>query len=623
MYAARKTSPLPSCDVLLVVPPFGAPYFPFLGVSILAANARKLGIRTHIYYANLDFAALVGPEVYEHVAYSYDALLNSEAIFASAAFPGISDPAPYLSFRQQNIIRQEPLIWKEITEDEYRFCLDKRNTFLEQATDKILAAKPEIVGLCSMFQQNMASIALARRIKQTSPDVLTVMGGAGTHLPMGQALAQVADPIDCIFTGEADDAFPRFCRQYMDGSMTDIPKLVNCGIFHQLDELPIPDFDDYMQQLAGLQSGNLLPADYPYTIYFESSRGCWWGDKNHCRFCGMNADGMAYRNKSAQRVVSEIETLARRYRIKKITSTDCIMPERFAEEVCPELAKCDHAFDLQYEVKANLKPQQLDWLKRARINTIQPGVESLCTDILKLMNKGIDAIQNIGLLRNCISRQIVARWHLLFGVPGEKREHYLRMFKILPMIAHLQPPVYLAQIRLDRFSPYFEHPHEYGISNIRINPAWYHLYPPGTKVDDLIYRFESDWHTEFLDDKELLGNLYELVGQWKTPWLDGNPPELSGITLPNDQGLIYDTRPCAVDQTCFVDSKTMKALQNLESRITIPEARKLFDPSILDELLDRKFILAYEGHYLSLVTDKSIVSRLEKSVEEITKEKVL
>ncbi len=613
MYAARKTSPLPSCDVLLVVPPFGAPYFPFLGVSILAANARKLGVRAHIYYANLDFAALVGPDVYEHVTYSYDALLNSEAVFASAAFPGLPDPASYLSFRQQNIIRHEPLIWREIIEDDYRLCLEKRDTFLEQATAKILAAKPKIVGLCSMFQQNLASIALARCIKQTSPDVLTVMGGAGTHQPMGQALAQVADPIDCIFTGEADDAFPRFCRQYLDGSMTDIPELVNCGIFHRLDELPIPDFDDYMQQLAEFQSGNLLPPDYPYTIYFESSRGCWWGVKNHCRFCGMNADGMVYRTKSAQRIVDEIETLAQRYRIGKMTSTDCIMPGHFAEEVCPGLAASDGAaIDLQYEVKANLKPQQLDWLKRAHINSIQPGVESLCTDILKLMNKGVDAIQNIELLRNCISRQIVVRWHLLFGVPGERREHYQNMFKILPMIAHLQPPVYLAQIRLDRFSPYFEHPHEYGISNIRINPAWYHLYPSGTKVDDLIYRFQSDWHTELLDDRELLGNLCELVDQWKEFWLEGNPPELFSITLPDERGLIYDTRPCAVSQTCLVESKTMEALRDLESRITIPEARERFGQSILEEPLDRKFILAYEGHYLSLVTDKSIVSRLKK-----------
>ncbi len=614
MSTSRETSHLPSCDVLLVVPPFGAPYFPFLGVSILAANARKLGIRTHIYYANLDFAALVGPDVYEHVAYSYDALLNSEAVFASAAFPGISDPAPYLSFSQQKITRHEPLIWQEITEDEYRLCLDKRDIFLEKAAAKILAAKPKIVGLCSMFQQNMASISLARCIKQTGADVLTVIGGAGTHLPMGRALAEVADPIDCIFTGEADEAFPRFCGQYLDGSMTEVPKLVNCGIFHQLDELPIPDFDDYMQQLAEFQSRNLLPPNYPYTIYFESSRGCWWGVKNHCRFCGMNADGMVYRNKSAQRIIDEIEALARRYGIEKMTSTDCIMPERFAEEVCPDLAVCDHAIDLQYEVKANLVPQQLDRFKRAHINSIQPGVESLCTDILKLMNKGVDAIQNIGLLRNCISRQIVVRWHLLFGVPGERREHYMRMFKILPMIVHLQPPVYLAQIRLDRFSPYFEHPHEYGISNIRINPAWYHLYPPGTKVEDLIYRFQSDWHTELLDDKELLGNLCELVGQWKTLWLDGNPPELFGIPLPDGQGLIYDTRPCSIDQTYLVDSETMDVLQNLESRITIPEARERFNPSILDGLLDRKFILAYEGHYLSLVTDKSVVSRLKNAV---------
>src|SRR5437764_1877447 len=31
------------------------------------------------------------------------------------------------------------------------------------------------------------------------------------------------------------------------------------------------------------------------TLLFETSRGCWWGEKAHCTFCGLNGATMSYR----------------------------------------------------------------------------------------------------------------------------------------------------------------------------------------------------------------------------------------------------------------------------------------------------------------------------------------
>ena len=46
-----------------------------------------------------------------------------------------------------------------------------------------------------------------------------------------------------------------------------------------------------------------------------------------------------------------------------------------------------------YETKANLTKDQLRALREAGIGTIQPGIESLSTDVLRTMRKGTTAVQ--------------------------------------------------------------------------------------------------------------------------------------------------------------------------------------------------------------------------------------
>ena len=41
-------------------------------------------------------------------------------------------------------------------------------------------------------------------------------------------------------------------------------------------------------------------------LFFETSRGCWWGQIHHCLFCGLNGDTIAYRSKSPGRAVEEL-----------------------------------------------------------------------------------------------------------------------------------------------------------------------------------------------------------------------------------------------------------------------------------------------------------------------------
>ena len=73
-----------------------------------------------------------------------------------------------------------------------------------------------------------------------------------------------------------------------------------------------------------------------------------------------------------------------------------------------------------YEVKANLRHDQLAKLRAGGIRQIQPGIESFSDQVLQLMDKGVTGLQNIQLLRWCEELGIDCAWNLLAGFPGEE-----------------------------------------------------------------------------------------------------------------------------------------------------------------------------------------------------------
>ena len=88
-----------------------------------------------------------------------------------------------------------------------------------------------------------------------------------------------------------------------------------------MDALPYPEFDGYFADLAAT---SLAGAFDPHLV-FETSRGCWWGAKHHCTFCGLNGDTMAFRSKAPGRAFAEIKHLKEQYRVKKLGCVDNIL----------------------------------------------------------------------------------------------------------------------------------------------------------------------------------------------------------------------------------------------------------------------------------------------------------
>ena len=92
---------------------------------------------------------------------------------------------------------------------------------------------------------------------------------------------------------------------------------------------------------------------------------------------------------------------------------------RYFGDLLPKLRETGYNFRLFFETKANLKREQLQAMREAGVLAIQPGIESFSTPILKLMEKGVTALQNIRLLKWCAEFGILHVWNVIYGFPGE------------------------------------------------------------------------------------------------------------------------------------------------------------------------------------------------------------
>ncbi len=450
--------------VALVSMPWAATNEPSMALSLLKALAARDGHVARVLYLNLDMAyRFAGRPAYDRfsaVGLGVGEWLFRETVFGPEADGGAAY-REYLSSRGLSAANFEQL--EEL----------KRHVpaFLEACVTEVDWEGFDVVGFSMVFAQSLPAVALARRLKQRWPKLTLVCGGANCDGEMGEALHRAFPVFDYLATGEADRSFPALLRYLQAGREPEgVPGLwyrrgresVFTGAeppFRALDDLPTPDYDDWFEASERLDT----PAGAREVLWLEGSRGCWWGQKSHCSFCSLNDATIVQRNKSARKLLAEIEEVAARHSPRMIKFADNIMPLSHFDDLLPELARLDLDLLFFYEMKANLKREQVRRLARANVRMIQAGIESLNTRKLQLMKKGSSAIQNIQLLKWAVEDGVLVYWNWLYDVPGESDEDLATELATLQMVTHLYPPTGAGPIVMERFAPYSVRPADFGL----------------------------------------------------------------------------------------------------------------------------------------------------------------
>jgi ribosomal peptide maturation radical SAM protein 1 len=306
----------------------------------------------------------------------------------------------------------------------------------------------------------------------------------------------------------------------------------------QLDQLPIPDYSEHFEHAEAL---GLLPrvGHRKVWIPIETARGCWWGAKHHCTFCGLNGTTMQFRAKSPERVLAEFAQQAKRYHSFTFEAVDNILDMGYLTKLFPALVESAVDYDLFYEVKANLSRAQLRLMAQAGVSHIQPGLESLSSNVLRLMRKGVRAAQNINVLRWAQYYNIDVAWNVLWGFTGESKQDYLDQETLIPHLTPLQPPASAGRIWMERFSPLFTESETFRPRSREAERSYAYVYPATVNLDRVAYFFEYE-----LEDA-LPASAYEgvkmAVDTWTRAWEADQKPTLTYWSAP-DFLQIYDGR---------------------------------------------------------------------------------
>jgi ribosomal peptide maturation radical SAM protein 1 len=507
---------------LLVSAPFAAPQYPSLGLSLLQAGLCRRSLRADIRYCHLEYVEAVGVALYEMLADAtyYDALVG-EFVFAAAAHDRAADEgwAEYAEFLRGHF----PEAFFESRLLGVRIARLGAAAFINRMVRAVAWERYAVIGFTTSFQQNMASLALARRVKEEHPGALIVFGGANCEADMGVELHRRYPFIDIVCSGEADETFPELVHRVIDGrpcndlpgfifrsgGRTVVPRALTPPAVN-MDALPDPDFTDFYEQQRAVPS---VHRRYPPVPLFETARGCWWGAKHHCTFCGLNGQSMAFRSKSPSHAYEQITALAQRYG-RDVVVVDNILDMKYFDELLPRLAEPRERLVIHWETKVNLRAAHLTLMARAGLRKIQPGIETLSTEILRLMRKGSTVLQNVQTLKLAAEHGIYVEWNFLYGFPGETPEQYEVMAEVVPKLFHLQPPGTWLRVRPDRFSPYFASPEAYGVT-VDPSPAYRHVYPFGSEsLSRLAYHFRMTSGPLAAADR-YTADVARLVSRWQ------------------------------------------------------------------------------------------------------------
>lgn len=551
-----------TAKVLLLSMPWTSLIEPSLGLGILKAQLNKVKISCTIKHFNIFFLKHISASTYTSICnlfalndFLFSAVLEKE--ISAFQLKELSRRIKYIiddkSFQDERYKTEEEILG---------LLVHLRNevvpAFLEDCMDTVRKSSSTMVGFTCMFDQTIASLALAKLIKEEFPEKQIVLGGYALEPPTGEEVLKAFPFVDCVAYGEGEKLIENLAKASVDQSLYNSIKNIHFRRgdelirtssipFINLNESPIPDYDDFVVDVDELEEQHKIKVSWK-TLPIETSRGCWWGQTKHCIFCGIDDVTMKYREKNTETTMKMLFELKKRYGLIHFRISDYILPNTFYNGLLPILGELEEKLIFSCEMKANITEEKFISLKNAGFVELQPGIESFSTSVLKKVDKGVSAIQNAYCLLLGIKYQIHINYNFLFGFPEDTPEEYEEILKIMPLLYHCHPPSGRSRVAMTRFAPLQTNSERFGIDSVSKHERGYdilfspdYLEQSGFNLDNFCYYFETPYR-----NSKTLSNLYQLtvfqIDYWKSIHQDESKKAYL-IYETSENGIIFrDTR---------------------------------------------------------------------------------
>ncbi len=475
----------PFKGVVLVSPPWPLYNRPSVQLGTLKAYLRTRipGLRVDALHMYLEVAREIGYPVYQALS---ERMWLAETVYAALLFP---DRTPRIERLFVKKARGKPALKDLAFEKLVSGVARASDAFM----DRIRWEDFSLAGFSVCMCQMTAALYLIRRIKKRFPELTMLVGGSTFSGLVSRQLAATFPEIDYWVNGEGELPLTMLVRGLIDAPDASRVEWVKgavpreravSGVHHsffqqqRIDDLPQPDYSDYFMCLKKFEPRDRFFATLPV----ELSRGCGWrqrcetGSGFGCAFCNLNLQWEGYRAKQATRAISEIDALSSRYEVLDVALTDNLIPAGRAGDVFEGLIKKDKDFRIFCEIRPNTPRPMLERMKKAGVHEVQIGIEALCTSLLKKMNKGVTAIQNLETMKQCEAMGIMSVSNLILCFPGSDADEVAETMRALDF-ATVYRPLHGVDFWLGRGSLIAENPSAYGIKAVFNHPYYAHLFP--------------------------------------------------------------------------------------------------------------------------------------------------
>ena len=100
------------------------------------------------------------------------------------------------------------------------------------------------------------------------------------------------------------------------------------------------------------------------------------------------------------------------------------MAPEYADKLFRRLAEANTDLEIHYEIRPNFSRTQLGRMRKGGLTSVQPGVESFSTNVLKSMRKMTTGMRNVELIKWCTYHGITLLYNILMRFPGETEDDY-------------------------------------------------------------------------------------------------------------------------------------------------------------------------------------------------------
>jgi radical SAM superfamily enzyme YgiQ (UPF0313 family) len=386
--------------------------------------------------------------------------------------------------------------------------------FRDKALPEILALEPDLLGISITYtSQVVPGLALACMVKRARPQTHVTVGG-GLLAYIGEKMTRsgrVFAAVDSVILLEGEGPLLELARNVAARKERPAEGVGNC-IWKSgdkvvvnppvsplpIDSLPTPEFDG-MPMERYLSPQLALP--------LAITRGCYW---EKCAFCTLyKVIGPGYRQRRLEQVMDDIEAVTRRWNSDVIYFVVEDMPPAVFKALPKALR--ERGLKVRWWTDARLErnlftDELCRELHESGCRRIAFGFESASQRVLDLMEKGTSLDEAEGILRRLANAGVSNTLYTMIGFPTETREEALQTLKWLREHKDCVDEVSLRIFYVDHLSKVFEHPENYDVKRILLDPEKdlqvYYEWEPGSGMNrrearELFFEFMKALREEF------------------------------------------------------------------------------------------------------------------------------